>query len=169
MKEQEKEKALKLIKKKSQETELKYGLCARSAMYGLSCYFNFIPEELVNAAYNLSGGVGASSGTCGAFSSGELVIGLKYAPSMAEVGTEEGEIKREIAEQKMIEFRDIFLEEFGTTLCSKIVENIFGKSFDLKDDNQLEEFLNFPGHTQKCASIVGRGAALAAEFILNDE
>ncbi len=169
MKKEEKQKAIELVKKKAAEAEIRDDLCARSTMYGLSCYFDFISGDIVRATFNLAGGVGASSGTCGAFSSGQLAIGLKYAPSMEEVDTEEGKKKMEVAEMKMIEFREVFLKEFGTTLCPEIHKKIYGRSFDFKNQKEAEEFFSIPDHAEKCASIVEKGAALAAEFILNDE
>ncbi len=169
MKDKEKKKAIELIKKKAAEAEIRDDLCARSTMYGLSCYFDFIPEEVVKATFNLAGGVGASSGTCGVFCSGQLAVGLKYSPSMEEVGTEEGREKMKLAEMKMIEFRELFLEEFETTLCPEIHEEIYGRSFDFKDKKQTEEFFSISDHAERCASVVERGAALVAEFLLDNE
>lgn len=164
----EKQKVLDFIEKKAAEAQLRDDLCARSTIYGLSCYFDFISDDIVKASYNLAGGIGASSGTCGAFTAGQLVIGLKYSPTVEIAGTEAGKIKMKEAEEKMIKFRELFIKEFGTTLCPEIHKKIFGKSYDFKVKKEAREFFNISDHKEKCAEVVKRGAALTASFILDN-
>jgi hypothetical protein len=73
-----KKEILDMIEKKAVEAQIRDDICSRSTMYGLKSYFNFIPEEMVTASMSLCGGAGISSGSCGAYCSGLLAIGLKF-------------------------------------------------------------------------------------------
>ncbi len=157
------------IQQKAEEAQLRDDLCSRSTIYGLSCHFDFISDELVESTLNLAGGVGASSGSCGAYCSGQLAIGARFNPAMDEVGTEAGKEKMKIAQGKMIEFRDAFLQEFGTTLCPEIHKSLFGQSYIFTEPDQADAFFKIPDHKEKCATVVKRAARLAAEIILSEQ
>lgn len=154
-------KDLDFIQKKAEEAEIQDDICCRSTLYGLSCYYDFIPKEVISASLNLAGGVGASSGSCGAFCGAQLAIGLKFNPEKGE----NDPVKVQAAQIKMMKFRDKFIEEFGTTLCPEIHKQLFGKSYDFKDDKQTQEFFEISDHAEKCAGVVGKAARIAAEFI----
>lgn len=164
-----KEKELNMIEKKAKETEIRDDVCSRSTLCGLGSYFDFISEEIINASLNLSGGGGAASGSCGAYTAAQLAVGLKFNPSIKEVGTEEFKEQEELAQLKMMQFRDLFIEEFGTTLCPKIQKELFGKEFDFTNPEDAEEFFKIEDHAEKCGDVVGKTARLAAEFIENNK
>jgi hypothetical protein len=165
-----KEKILELVEKNAVEAQLRDDACAPSAMYGLSTGFDFITEEAVAAAWPLLGGTGVASGSCGAYCSGLMAIGLKYIPLVAKASSpEEALEKKELFRSKMLAYRDAFLKEYGTVLCPQIHKILFGRSFILSDDGQREDFLKIPDHAEKCATVVAKAARLAAKIILEDE
>jgi hypothetical protein len=142
-------------------------LCSRSALYGLSTVFDFIPEEMVVASASFVGGCGAASGSCGAYCSCLLAVGLKFNSTMEEEKADPGAFGR--TSSKFIEFRDRFLAEYGTILCPEIHERLFGRSYIFTDPRQMEEFLALPGHREKCAEVVGVATRIAAEMIMADD
>ncbi|MCR4431159.1 MAG: hypothetical protein NUV45_09105 [Tepidanaerobacteraceae bacterium] len=73
-----------MVENNAVEAQKRDDICARSTMYGLKSYFDFIPEEMVTATLSLAGGTGGGSGSCGAYYSGLLALGLKFNPTMAE-------------------------------------------------------------------------------------
>jgi len=154
------------IEQKATEALIRDDICARSTLYGLKSYFDYIPEEMVTASMSLLGGAGISSGSCGAYCSGLLAIGLKYNPTMAEESANISLREKGIA--KTIAFRDAFLKQFGTTLCPEIHKSLFGRSFNFLDEQQNAEFLNLPGHAEKCSTVVAKAARIAAEIMLED-
>jgi C_GCAxxG_C_C family probable redox protein len=162
-----KKEILDMIEKKAVEAQIRDDICSRSTMYGLKSYFNFIPEEMVTASMSLCGGAGISSGSCGAYCSGLLAIGLKFNATMAEESADPGLVVRGIG--KAIAFRDAFLKEFGTTLCPEIHKKIFGRSFNFLDEKQNAEFLNLPDHAEKCSTVVAKASRIAAEMILEGD
>lgn len=150
--------------------QLKVDSCAWSTLYGLSTYFE-VPKEMVAASMALSGGGASSSGTCGALNSGLLVIGAKSYPTVEEQlrGEEKTKEKNAAAFAKAFRLRDAFLAEFGCLLCRDVHKRLFGRSFNLLDEKEREEFLNLPGHKEKCAEVVAFATRKAAEILLEDE
>lgn len=161
--------ALELMEKHAVAAQLRDDACARSTMYGLKTYFPFISDETVAATLSLIGGAGISSGSCGAYTSGLLAVGLKYNPLIAEESTAAGQAKKEKAMGKIFAFRDAFLREFGATLCPEIHKLIFGRAYNLVDDGERDAFLSIPDHAQKCSQVVAKAVRMAAEMMLEDE
>lgn len=169
--EKKKKEILEMVEKKAVEAQLRDDTCSRSTLYGLQSYFSFIPEEMVAASWCFSGGVAASSGSCGALCSGLLAIGARYLPTMKEVesGSEEAQKKFEYGREKLFTFRNAFIKEFGTTMCPEVQKLIFGRSFNLLDEKDLHDFLAMTGHEEKCATVVSKAVRMAAEIMLEDE
>ena len=162
-----KEEIIQSIESAAVDAQLRDDICARSTMHGLQTYFDFIPEEMVTATLSLAGGCGSASGSCGAYCSGLLAVGLKFNPTLEE--ERENPESRMRGAMKFMEYRDRFLEIYGTTLCPEIQKQLFGKGFDLTDDKDHAEFLTTPGHEAKCGEVVAEAARLAAEMILEGE
>ncbi len=166
-----KRKILEMVEKNAVEAQLRDDSCARSTLHGLQTCFSFIPPEMVAASWCFSGGVASSSGSCGALCSGLLAIGAKYLPTMGEVenSSEEAQNKFEKGKEKLFAFREAFIKEFGTTLCPEVHKLIFGRSYNLRDEKERDEFLSLSGHEKKCAAVVAKAARMAAEIILEEE
>ena len=162
---------LDMIEKNALEAILRDDICARSTMYGLKTYFDFIPEEMVSATMSLLGGGGRANGSCGAYISGMLAIGAKYNPTVEAELADPSQIQmlRKQGFEKLLEYRDAFLKEFGTTLCPDIHKQLFGRSFNLIDDEEDAEFLGIPDHVEKCSVVVKKAARLAAKLLLEDD
>ncbi|MFZ7132578.1 MAG: C-GCAxxG-C-C family protein [Eubacteriales bacterium] len=152
------------IQKKAVEVQCRDDICSRSTMAGLKSYFEFIPEDMVTASLSLCGGAGISSGSCGAYCSGLLAIGLKFNATMEEESQDRSILGKGL--NKSIAFRDAFLKEFGTTQCPQLHKLLFGRSFYFTDSQQNEAFMNIPDHAEKCSIVVGKAARMAAEIIL---
>ena len=146
--------------------QIRDDICARSVLIGLAEIYDDIPEEMVTASMSLFGGVGAASGSCGAYCAGILGVGLKYNhPVEAELANPA--LKME-GIRKAVEYRDRFIAEHGTVMCPVIQKKLFGRSYIFTNPEQEAQFLNLPGHEEKCAEIVGSAARIAAEIILSD-
>ena len=155
------------IEQKAKWAEFTYHGCGRSALYGLKQYFNFIPDELIIASTALAGGCGASGGSCAAYCAGLLAIALKFDPWIEDTSST-GQTKHDLARKLEYEFRDWFLEEFSTTMCTSIQERVIGRSWNLMDPEQYAEFLSLPSNHEKCGGVVGKSARMAAVIMLKN-
>jgi len=162
-----KEQILDEVSKAAKNAEIKYHGCSRCTLYGLRKYFNFIPDDLIRAAMTLAGGCSASNGSCGAYSGALLAIGFKYQPPIEDL-SDEAKTKLVKSREKQFAFRDAFIKEFGSTLCPDIQERQFGRRFNMLDKKEWQEFINLPGHYEKCAEVVAKGTRLVAEVLLED-
>ncbi len=156
-----------MIEKAVQEAknaQIQDDICARSVLVGLSKVFDKIPEDMVTASMSLAGGTGSASGSCGAYCSGLLAVGLYYNATV-EQERANPELKQ-IGGSKFHEYRQRFVKEMGTVMCPEIHEKVLGRTYRLDDDAEHEAFLSLPGHEVKCAEVVGVAARIAAEMIL---
>ena len=150
----------------AKKTQIRDDLCSRSAIFGLQSVFDFIPDSLVTASASLAGGCGSASGSCGAYCSCLLAVGLKFNSTMEEEARDpEAFVKKTAA--AFNEYRDRFRAAMGTTLCPEIQEKIFGRSYKLYEPDEVQEYLSLPGHAEKCAEVVGTATRLAAEMLLS--
>jgi hypothetical protein len=152
------------IEETAKETQLAYAGCARTILFSLQHYFNFIPDDLIKAASALSGGCAASGASCGAFCAGLLFLGLKLAPWI-EDKSDEAIAKRDLARKAEYEYRDTFIREFGSVLCPKVQEGIMGRSWDLSNPDEMEEFMQSPDH-DKCSIVASKSARIVSEILL---
>jgi len=119
----------------------------------------------IRAADGLAGGTALSTeGTCGALVGGLLAIGLVTGRTYEDFSA--GNRKRRVF-QYAKKLYDKFVEEYGSPLCKDVQKKIFGKSFNLLDSKDYEEFLKAGGHVDKCPSVSGNAAKWAAEIILD--
>ena len=171
MTEDKKKEIIEGVVKQAVDAQIRFDTCAWSTLYGLSTYFKFIPQEMVAASRALSGGVASSGCSCGALCSGALALGAKYYPTVEEDLNDAPDApqKRDLAFSKIFRLRDAFMAEYGSLLCSGVQKCIYGRSFNLLDDKERDEFLNLPGHEEQCAKVVATAVRLTAELLLEDE
>lgn len=145
-------------------------VCSRSTLAGLAQEFDFIPEQLVTASASLCGGTGSASGSCGAYCAGLLAVGLYFNSSIAqELAHRDEDVFGRTTAAKFTEYRDRFLARYGTILCPKIQEQLFGRGYILSDPRDQQAFFELPGHAEVCAQVVAFAAGLAAEMIAEKE
>jgi len=120
----------------------------------------------IKAIDALAGGTALSTnGTCGALLGGLVAIssiaGRDYKKFSA------GEKKRRVfpISKKLY---DRFLEEYGSPVCKDVHIKLFGRTFNLMDPKDYEEFEKAGAHVDKCPSVAGNVAKWTAEIILNE-
>ena len=141
-----KQEIIDLCGKTAKEAQIRDDVCSRSTLIGLKAYFD-IPEDVIRASSNLCGGAGASSGSCGTYTCGQLAVGLKYNR------TAEEELEK----------------EFGTTLCPEIHKQVFGRSYIYTNPEDAEAYFKVTDHHIRCAETVERATRLIAAMLLEDE
>jgi hypothetical protein len=67
-----------------------------------------------------------------------------------------------------VKLHDRFVQKYGSIICCKIQENIFGRSYNLWDEKEKKEFEKAGAHIDKCTTVVADGAAWATELILEE-
>jgi C_GCAxxG_C_C family probable redox protein len=147
----------------------KYSGCSQSVLLALQEELGIGDLESFKAATVLSGGVARRGETCGALLGGLMALGLvcgrelitdtqAYRNAMIPAN----EIIEEFKTRLQQEFR--FNTPLSSTLCLEIQEKIYGKSFNLRNSQDYQLFLESGGHSnQGCPKVCAVAAKVTAE------
>lgn len=146
--------------------ETEKGSCPQCVLAALLETLNVGEPSIVKAADALAGGTALSTnGTCGALVGGLLaissIVGRDYEDFKA------GEKKRRVFRYARTLY-DRFVNEYGSPVCRDVQKKIFGRSFNLLDPKEYEEFESAGAHVEKCPGVSGNVARWAAEIILDE-
>jgi len=142
-----------------------YHGCAQCVLKALQDSLNIGDNLSFKAASALAGGIARMGETCGALLGGIMAISLVYGRDRLEETTTSESYLKAIDLSVMLFER--FKEEFGSIKCTDIQEKLFGRSFDLKKEEDREEFVKAGGYEPGgCPKVVKKAAMLAAEIIL---
>lgn len=172
---EDRDKLIRKIAEDADETEVKYYGCARCVVYAFQQNMSLGSEETIKAAMPLAGGVARCCEVCGALIGGIMAVGLAYgSPRLAfpfgayvkgkEQDDEMASCYSEVMRRCSI-ICDKFREEFGSLRCIDVQKAIRGRSWDLRDPGQLEEYLQ-PEIHDKCGYVARVAARITAEAIL---
>ena len=146
--------------------EAEFGSCPQCVLAAVKETLDIGSEETIQAADALAGGTSLSSkGTCGALAGGLLAIsslvGRKY------VDFKQGKQARRVFKYSKMLY-DRFIEEYGSPLCCDVQTKLFGRSYNLMDKQEYEQFENAGAHIDKCPRVSGTVAKWTAEIILEE-
>lgn len=141
----------------------KYGGCAQATFAAVSDAVGLnYSEDTFKSITGLSGGVGGlGTGTCGGVTGGAAAISLSLdigKKDLIEDPDRGWEIYRKVAE-----FGKKFREEYTDIPCREVQIELYGRSFDFLNEEDLERFEEL----SKCEKVVADAAGWATEFILD--
>lgn len=144
--------------------EQQYGGCGQCTIAAVLDALGLERPELFKAATAFAGGIGmAGDGSCGAYVGGVLLIGDQAGRTRADFA-DPGRVRfRTYALART--FRDLFVEKYGSVTCRDVQHEIFGRSFDLQQDDDFRAFEAAGGHFDKCPEVVGTAARWIVELI----
>jgi len=154
---------LEKIEKTAYNYEKVYHGCSQCVLKALQEHLQLGDGEAFKAASAFAGGVARMGETCGALSGGIMAVGLAYGREKLE----ETKLSPQYAKamELAVNLYQRFEKELGSAKCRDIQTSLFGRSFDLKDPKEREEFIKAGGY-EKCPEVVKKAARLAAEVIL---
>ncbi|RLG03824.1 MAG: hypothetical protein DRN61_04145 [Thaumarchaeota archaeon] len=161
---------VKLAEKKASEYEMVYHGCAQATLLALIEALNLPRDSAFRASTGLSGGMGLLGYVCGAFSGAVMAIGARFGRDFEDFFQHDPAGKRLIVYRLVREYHKRFVEELGSCICKEIQERKYGRSFDLTDPKEYEEFVKAGAHSPSgCPEVCGKAARIAAELILEAE
>lgn len=160
-----KEETLEEVYKKAYNYEAEIGSCPQCVYSAIMETLDIGDPHVVKASDALAGGTSLSTeGTCGA-----LVGGLLAISSIA--GRSHEDFKKGITKRRVFQpskkLYDRFKQEYGSIVCRDIHKKLFGRTFNLMDRKDYEEFEKMGAHVDKCPEVSGKAARWAAEIILD--
>jgi C_GCAxxG_C_C family probable redox protein len=165
------DKLVKEIRRKAHGYD-QYSGCSQSVLLALQEGLGIGDLESFKAATVLSGGVARCGETCGALLGALMGLGLVSGRERIE-DTPKYVHAMDLANEIRDRFKRRLEEEFGfeepldSTLCNDIQTRIYGRSFDLMDPKDYDDFLEAGGHSDEgCYKVCGIGAEVAAERLM---
>jgi len=168
---EEKEEILDRVEKRAAAYEYEFHGCGQTILLALQQEFNLPGGTAVLKATGFMGGGTALMGdTCGALVGCMLALGLVSGRERIEEEmylTEIDERGRSHLPALALtrRFYRRFQKEFGGQLCRDIQTRLFGRSFNMADQKEFEEFQKAGGFVER-SKLVGKAARLAAGIIL---
>lgn len=149
------------------EYEKKYRGCAQCTVAAVQDTLNLENDTLFKAASGLGAGCGLlCDGVCGGYSGGIMVMSSLFGRRRKKIDNDD--------EEKYCAFRmakflhDKFINEYGSVICNEIHHKIFGKTYNLWNANEKEEFNNDGAHESKCTTVVGNASSWIVQLILEE-
>ncbi len=145
--------------------EAERGSCPQCVLAAIFETLNVGDEATIKSADGLAGGTALSTkGTCGALVGGLLAISSIVGRDYQDFT--EGKRKRRVF-QFSKQLYDKFIGEYGSLLCCDVHKKLFGRTFNLLDPKEYEEFDNSGAHVDRCPSVSGNVARWATEIIMD--
>jgi len=156
------EEAIKLAYDLGHAYELEAHFCPQASLAALMDVFHFQDDSLFKSLFGFHGGSGNSGiGSCGSLVGGICAIGYFFGRSRTEFDMRAENCAATPLVKKLV---DRFGKEFDGIRCRDCQKMMFGREIDFSREEDRLFFEEQEGH-EKCAHVVGRGAALAAEIL----
>ena len=155
--------------KKAALFEQKHHGCAQCVLAALMEVFPQIRHlDAFKSATGLAGGVGLTvEGSCGGLTGGVMALSLFYGRQLENISDPEGQ--RFISYRLAARLHDRFVQEYGTSICGKIHQQVMGQTYRLNRPKEWDRFLEAGGHSEKCPQVVGKAARWTTEIIAAEE
>jgi hypothetical protein len=148
------------------EYEKKYGGCSQCTLAALQDLFDMRNDDVFRASTALVGGVGGfCDAGCGAYSAGVLFFSGLHGRERNDFDMDEPIGKENKAMGLSMKLHDRFIEEYGTVICRDIHMKLFGRTYNLHDDAEWDQFEADGGHTDVCPGVVGKTARWVVELL----
>lgn len=152
------------------EAEVQYWNCGQCMMIPSVELLGF-DKALFKAGSGLAGGIAQMGDACGAYSGGALLIGTLFGRSYEDLqgDPEEGKNKYRSACRIVREYREKFVKEYGGINCKEVQVAVFGRSYDLMDqEKDFPAFCAAGAHSTKCPSVIGNAARMIAQVMYEE-
>jgi C_GCAxxG_C_C family probable redox protein len=156
------EEILKQLEQKAGDYEERSGCCAQGCLLALQEQFH-LGDALTFKAATAMPGIALRGETCGAVIGGLMAIGLAYGRESLDDW--DGFLR---AIKPARKFCRRFEQEFGSVMCRDVVKLQCGRSFNLADPADAQEFEKIGGY-KKCRVPPGKAARIAGEIIMEKE
>jgi len=143
-----------------------YGGCAQVVLASIKETAGNIGDDVFQSATGLAGGVARTGNACGALTGGVMALSCYWGRPYSDFADPDKRRVRTFSMSKKL--ADRFQETYGSHNCGKIQEKIMGRSYNLGDPKDFEQFVKDGGHDDKCNSVCANSARWVLE-ILSEE
>jgi C_GCAxxG_C_C family probable redox protein len=146
--------------------EMENGNCAQSVFAAVTESLGVENGEVLRAATGFADGIGLTGdGHCGALSGAVMAIGLMFGRKKEDFHRH-GKMMKALLLSRQLENR--FMGQYGLCRCHDLQVKFYGRFFNLMEPSELETALK-AGMLERCSTLAGEVASLAAELILEQQ
>jgi hypothetical protein len=149
------------------EFERTYKGCGQCTFAAVQQALGRQEDRVFQALTAFAGGFGLSGdAVCGALIGGGASFGLARGRRRSHF---DGDRRPKYSSFAMAQLlRERYLWKYGSLLCRGAQEKIFGRSFDLRDTQEREQFEQAGAHVDKCPGVVGNVARWSAQILAEE-
>ena len=160
------------VRRRAHEND-KYSGCSQAVLLSLQEEFGIGDIESFKSATVFGGGVSYQGETCGALLGALMALGLVIGrDTMEDTPTYRAAVGHAV--DVWTRFREELQSQLGfnerltSSLCRDIQRNIYGRSFDMTNEEDYRAFLEAGGHGDEgCPRVCAVAAQVAAEKIVD--
>lgn len=146
----------------AKDNEAEYHLCSQGTLAALMSAFGIHNPDVLRSSTAFAGGCVRRGNICGALSGALMFLGLL-------AGRDDLEIKDQ-AIRGMGYMDDLFRkfeERYGSVICKDIQQKLYGRVFDLTNEDERDELHEIMvGADEGCPDVCGEAARFAAEVAI---
>ena len=147
--------------------EKDYHGCAQSTIAAVQDSLGIRNDFVFKVASGLAGGCGGiGDGMCGGYSGGSIVMCTFFGRRRDKFDNDNED--KECCYQMVKLLHDKFIEQYGSIICREIQKSIFGKYYNLLDEEEKDLFEKAGAHIDKCTAVVGTASAWAIEILIDE-
>jgi C_GCAxxG_C_C family probable redox protein len=149
------------------DSEKAWGGCGQCTMIGVFEALGIDNPQLIKAGSGLAAGGGRMcDGACGGYAGGIMAMSSIFGRRREFM---DGDIDNKNASYEMAcGLREVFLDQYGTVTCKDIHKKLFGRTYDMYNPDEKEQFDKDGAHTTKCTGVVGTAARESVRLILKE-
>lgn len=140
------------------------GNCAQTTFLTLQDEFNLQGDGVLKALTAFPG-IALRGETCGAVTGSLMALGLIYGRDKENLNDWQAYLDSLPPSRRLCRK---FEAELGSTMCSEIITDKFGRRFDLANPIEAMQWMNC-GALEKCGQVITIGVRLAAWVILESQ
>ena len=161
-----KEELMETARKLGEEYEREAHYCPQATLAALMDVLHFRDDTLFRSCFGFHGGGGDSNdGACGALIAGTIAISYLFGRTRTEFDLRISNCQATGLVKRLHEY---FEEEYGGIRCRDVHRKLFGREFNVWDEEDLRIFLEMGAHEKQCPLVVGQGAAWATGIIWDE-
>ena len=147
--------------------EKEYRGCSQCTIAAVQDTLDVRNDFVFKSASGLATGGGLLRvGLCGGYSGGVMVMSSFFGRSRDNIDNDRE--NKYCSFHMAVALHDLFNKAYGSVICREIHESIFGRSFDLWDDEERKAFEEAGAHKDKCTSVVADASKWSARLILEE-
>ena len=167
-----------IINKKSEKAfklaydfDLKYGECSQATLYGLQLVYDMKNNDIFKGMGALAGGcTHRCDGSCGVYTAGIFFMGLFAGRGFEDLDSDPDDPGAQKKMDSLFQLADKlyekFIQAYGSINCNDIQRKLLGRSYFLRDQDEIKKFIDDGGYSEKAGpSVVANGAKWTVEIL----